>query len=201
MNRFIALAAAALIPASGLAASWDLDPSHTSAEFKVRHLMVSDVRGGFGTVSGTAEYDPAKPASLQVEATIDAASINTRDAKRDEHLRSPDFFDVANHPTLTFKSKKAASAGKGKIKLTGDLTIRGVTREVTFQVEGLGAPVTDPWGNESIGGRATTKINRKDFGLTWNKALETGGVLVGDQVQIDLDFQFKKKAAEKTAGK
>lgn len=186
------LAFAMSVPAIASAAEWQIDPSHSAAQFSVRHLMVSTVRGEFSKMSGKAFWDPAKPDSLSVEATVDASSINTREAKRDEHLRSDDFFDVANHPTLTFKSKKAKKTGKGKFDLVGDLTIRGVTKEVTFQVEGLEDQVVDPWGNLRAGATATTKINRKDFGLGWNQVLEAGGVMVGEEVTIHIDVELMR---------
>jgi len=190
---------AVALPGSAFAADYVIDPSHTSVGFTVRHLMVSKVRGSFEKVSGTVKYDPNEPEKIVIDATIDAASINTREAKRDEHLRSPDFFDVAKHPTLTFKSKKAKVLGKGKLEVIGDLTIRGVTKEVTLQVEGLDQEIKDPWGNVRRGATATTRINRKDFGLAWNQVLETGGVVVGEDVDIQIDVELIRQAAKEEA--
>ena len=196
MNRYVALAAAALVAAPGLAAAanYELDAAHSSAGFRVQHLMVSKVKGSFQKLAGTVQYDEKAPEKIVIRADIDTASINTDQPKRDEHLRSPDFFDVAKHPKMTFVSKSAKAAGKGKLKVTGDLTIRGVTKPVTLDVEGLDVESKDPWGNFRRGGTATGKINRKDFGLTWNNALETGGVVVGDEVDLVLDFELIKKA-------
>ncbi len=174
--------------------TWDIDPGHSGAHFSVRHMMVSNVRGDFGKVTGTVVYDAKDPKKSTVEATIDVNSINTREEKRDAHLKSPDFFDVAKFPAITFKSKKVEPAGKGKLAVTGDLTIHGVTKEVKLDVTGPAAEAKDPWGNTKSGAEATTKINRKDFGLAWNKALETGGIAVGEEVSITLDIELTKKA-------
>ncbi|MGA2753547.1 MAG: YceI family protein [Terracidiphilus sp.] len=168
--------------------TYEIDPTHSSAHFSVRHMMVSNVRGQFTKVSGTIKFDPANPASSSVEATINAASIDTHDPQRDTHLKSGDFFDVETFPTLTFRSKRIEShSGGGKV--TGDLTIHGVTREITLDVEGPTPENKDPWGKYRIGISATTKLSRKDFGLTWNTTLETGGVLVGDEVKITIDVE------------
>lgn len=198
VKSLLAVIAVAL-PGSAFAADYVIDPSHTSVGFTVRHLMVTKVRGSFEKVSGTVKYDPNEPEKIVIDATIDAASINTGEAKRDEHLRSPDFFDVAKHPTLTFKSKKAKVLGKGKLEVIGDLTIRGVTKEVTLQVEGLDQEIKDPWGNVRRGATATTRINRKDFGLAWNQVLETGGVMVGEDVDIQIDVELIRQAAKEEA--
>lgn len=198
VKSLLAVIAVAL-PGSAFAADYVIDPSHTSVGFTVRHLMVTKVRGSFEKVSGTVKYDPNEPEKIVIDATIDAASINTGEAKRDEHLRSPDFFDVAKHPTLTFKSKKAKVQGKGKLEVIGDLTIRGVTKEVTLQVEGLDQEIKDPWGNVRRGATATTRINRKDFGLAWNQVLETGGVMVGEDVDIQIDVELIRQAAKEEA--
>lgn len=192
-------AAALSVPALAGAADWKIDSSHTNAHFKVRHMMVSSVRGEFGTTSGTVQFDPKAPEKTVIDAVIDASTINTREAKRDDHLRSPDFFDVANHPNLTFKSKKTKAKGKGKYEVTGDLTIRGVTKEVKLAVEGLDKEVKNPWGQTLVGAVAKTKINRKDFGLTWNQALETGGLLVGEEVEITIDVELVKQAPAEAA--
>ena len=180
-------------PAAAKAALWEIDSAHTSAQFAVRHLMVSTVRGSFSKVSGTLEYDGKDLATLKADVTIDVASVNTGIEKRDEHLRSADFFDVAKFPTMTFKSKKAEKAGEGKFKLTGDLTIHGVTKEVTLEVEGPAPVVKDPWGNTKTGATATVKINRTDFGLKWNAVLEAGGVAVGEEVSITIDIEAYQK--------
>jgi polyisoprenoid-binding protein YceI len=172
--------------------TWNIDPAHSVAEFKVKHMMISNVKGQFAKISGKLTLDEADVTKSYVEASIDAASINTREEQRDAHLKSPDFFHVEQHPTLSFKSAQIAQKGDGELAVTGDLTIRGVTRKVVFTVEGPTAPGKDPWGNTRIGVSATTKINRKDFGLTWNAALEAGGILVGDEVTITLDLQFVK---------
>lgn len=202
LGMSLVAAIAVALPGAAFAAEYTIDPSHSSADFSVRHLMVTKVRGTFKKLNGKVNYDPKAPEKIAIEATIDAASIDTREAKRDEHLRSPDFFDVANHPTLTFKSKKAKAKGKGKLEVTGDLTIRGVTKEVVLSVEGLDQEVKDPWGNIRRGASATAEINRKDFGLTWNQALETGGVMVGDKVEISIDVELIRQAAkEETASK
>ena len=172
--------------------TWNIDPVHSVAEFKVKHMMISNVKGQFTGVSGKLTLDEADVASSRIEATIEAATINTREADRDKHLRSADFFDVEKFPVLTFQSTRVQRTGDGELAVDGELTIHGVTRNVTFAVEGPTAPGKDPWGNTRIGLSATTKINRKDYGLTWNAALETGGILVGDEVTITLDVQFVK---------
>jgi polyisoprenoid-binding protein YceI len=169
-------------------AVWQVDTAHTSAQFSVRHLMISNVKGEFTKVTGTIVYDPADLANSNVDVTIEADSINTRDAQRDGHLKSADFLDTAKFPTLTFRSSRFLQSGDG-IKIQGDLTIHGVTREVVLDVEDLTPAVKDPWGFTRMGATATTRINRRDFGLTWNTALETGGVLVGDEVKITLDIE------------
>lgn len=156
-------------------------------------MMIAKVHGAFEKMSGQLEYDPANPTQSKVEVTIDARSINTREAQRDSHLKSADFFDVEKYPDLKFKSTQIINSN-GALKLVGDLTIRGVTQQVTFEVEGPTEEMKDPWGNIKIGASASSKIKRKDFGLTWNAALEAGGVLVGDDVSITLDFQFVKIA-------
>ena len=173
--------------------TYTIDPAHSVADFKVRHLMVSNVRGEFSGVSGTVQYDPANPAQSKLEATIDVNTIQTRDAQRDAHLKSADFFDVEKFPHITFISKKVVKTGDEEYKVTGDLAIHGVTREVTLDVEGPTPEAKDPWGNVKIGASAKTKINRKDFGLVWNVGLETGGVLVGEEVQIHLDLELTKQ--------
>lgn len=173
--------------------TYTIDPSHSSASFSIKHMMIAKVHGGFEKLSGKLTYDPANPQSAEIEVRVEAASINTREAQRDTHLRSADFFDVEKYPELTFKSTRVEGS-TGDLKLTGDLTIHGVTRTVTFDVEGPSEEMKDPWGNSKIGASATAKIKRKDFGLTWNAALEAGGFLVGDDVSITLDIQFVKQA-------
>ena len=172
--------------------TWSLDPVHSVAEFKVKHMMISNVKGQFTGITGALTLDDDDLTHSRVEATIDASTINTREAQRDAHLKSADFFDVEQFPTLSFRSTRVRRTGDEELAVAGDLTIHGVTREVTFQVEGPTNPGKDPWGNTRIGLSATTKINRKDFGLTWNAALETGGILVGEDVTITLDLQFVK---------
>jgi polyisoprenoid-binding protein YceI len=195
MTRHIAIAAAALSLASfAQAATYDIDPSHSTANFKVRHLMISNVKGDFSKVTGSVEFDQAKPAATRIDATIDATSVNTNEPKRDAHLKSPDFFDVAKYPALTFKSKSVTPAGAHKFNVQGDLTLHGVTKTVTLAVETT-AEIKDPWGNTRFGANATTRINRKEFGLTWNQALEAGGVAVSEDVDITLDIELVKKAA------
>jgi len=174
---------------------WQIDPVHSAAQFSVRHLMVSTVRGQFGKTTGTVQYDPANPSAASIQAEVDVSTIDTRVAKRDAHLKSPDFFDVEKFPTITFKSTKVESAGAGAFKVTGDLTIRGVTKPVVFNVEGLTAPIKDRNGLR-MGAAATAKINRQDFGITWNRAIEAGGVTVGDEVTITIDTELIQRAAQ-----
>lgn len=169
---------------------WKLDPAHSSAEFKIKHMMISNVKGSFTGLTGALIEDKNDPTRSSVEATIDIATISTGDAQRDAHLKSADFFEHEKHPHMTFKSASVEKQGEGEYKVTGDLTLHGVTKPVTFNVEGPTAPGKDPWGNTRIGLSATTKINRKDFGLSWNAALETGGILVGEDVQISIEAQF-----------
>jgi polyisoprenoid-binding protein YceI len=172
--------------------TWNIDPAHSSAEFKVKHMMIANVKGYFTKVSGVLVRDESDPKKDRVEATIEAASIQTRDEQRDAHLKSADFFHVEKFPTLHFKSTEVSVVGEGELSVEGELTIHGVTKKVRFAVEGPTPPAKDPWGNTRIGLSATTKINRKDFDLTWNAALETGGILVGDDVTITMDAQFVK---------
>lgn len=172
--------------------TWNLDPVHSVVEFKVKHMMISNVKGQFTGVEGMLTLDENDIAGSRVQATIDASTINTREARRDAHLKSEEFFDVKQFPTLTFRSTKVKRAGDDELEVTGDLTIHGVTRQVTFQVEGPTEAGKDPWGSTRIGVSAMTKVNRKDFGLTWNATLETGGILVGDDVTITVDLEFIK---------
>lgn len=171
---------------------WQIDPLHSAAHFSVRHMMISNVHGEF-KLSGTVLTDPKEFANSSVEAIIDASTIDTREAARDKHLRSADFFDVEKYPSLEFRSKKIVGSPEEGFSLLGDLTIHGVTREVAFDVESLSPETKDPYGNLRIGTSARTKIDRKDFGLHWNAALETGGVLVGNQVNITLEIELIKE--------
>ena len=171
---------------------WSIDPVHTVVEFKVKHMMISNVKGQFAKVTGALTLDEAALENSQVEGSIDAASLETRDAQRDAHLKSADFFDVEKFPALSFKSTKISLVRAGELAIEGELTVRGVTRKVLFDVEGPTPPARDAWGNTRVAVSATTKISRKEFGLTWNAALESGGILVGDEVTITLEVQFVK---------
>lgn len=179
---------------SAFAGEYEIDPAHTNVQFAVRHMMVSNVRGVFSNLKGTVSWDPAHPEKSVVDVAIEAASIDTRNEKRDGHLKSPDFLDTAKFPSLTFKSKEVKQPSPGKLAVKGDLTIHGVTKEVTLDVEGPTDDVTDPMGSKKMGASATTKISRKDFGLTWNKVLEAGGVAVGDEVSITIDVELLKRS-------
>ena len=172
--------------------TWNIDPAHSAAEFKVKHMMISNVKGTFSGLSGVLTEHATDSTLSSVEASVDVSTVNTGDAQRDGHLKSADFFDAEKFPKLTFKSTKVTKKGEAEYTVTGDLTVHGVTNPVTFAVEGPSAPGKDPWGNTRIGLSATTKINRKDFGLSWNAALETGGFLVGEDVIITLEVQFIK---------
>jgi polyisoprenoid-binding protein YceI len=185
-----ALPSAAAAPAR--ATTWDIDGSHTNAGFKVRHLMVSHVRGHLGPVTGTVVIDEQDLARSRVDVSVDARGIDTRDAKRDEHLRSADFFDVATHPTVTFRSTRieAPSGLGGDLRVVGDLTIRDVSRPVTLEVEGLAPAIKDPWGNARRGISARARISRKEWGLQWNMAIDAGGVVVGDEVTIEIEAEI-----------
>jgi polyisoprenoid-binding protein YceI len=189
----IAIAIVVALPVLAHADTWQIDSSHTSVEFTVRHMMISNVKGQFQKTTGTITANGNDPASAKIDVTIDASSVDTRVERRDAHLKSPDFLDVAKFPTITFKSTKVEADGPGKWKVTGDLTIHGVTKPVVLEVEGSGEPIHDPMGNTRAGASATTKIKRSDFGLTWNKALETGGVMVGDEVAISIDVEAIKQ--------
>jgi polyisoprenoid-binding protein YceI len=174
---------------------WKIDPAHSAAHFSVRHLMISNVRGEFTKISGSAVVDPTDLTKSSVEVTIDATSLNTREPQRDEHLRSADFFDVANHPTITFRSKEIEKLGDEHYKVTGNLAIRGVTKEVALDLEGPTPPVKDPWGSVRVGVTAKTKINRKDFGVAFNALTETGALVVGDEVKIDIEAELIQQSA------
>jgi len=177
---------------------WQVDGAHSAVNFTVRHMVISKVRGRFTRWNATLALDSADLASSSVDVEIDVASIETGVADRDTHLRSPDFLDAAKHPTLCYKSRHVELASKDRLRVVGDLTIRGTTREVVLDVE-YGGQGKDPWGNQRIGFTATASLNRKDFGLTWNQALETGGVLVADRVDIEIELQAVRQAAEKAA--
>jgi polyisoprenoid-binding protein YceI len=172
--------------------TYKIDPQHSSAHFVVRHMMVTNVRGGFTGLQGTVVYDPDNPDASSVDAVIDATSINTNEAQRDAHLKSADFLDVEKYPTITFKSKRLTKAGEDEWKLAGDFTLHGVTKEVVLNVDGPTAESKDPYGNVRIGVSATTKIKRSDFGLTWNTLLETGGIAVGDDLKIEIEVSLIK---------
>jgi polyisoprenoid-binding protein YceI len=172
--------------------TYQIDAAHSSVQFSIRHMMISNVRGTFSGVTGTAEYDPDNPAVSSVRAEIDVNSINTSDANRDAHLKSADFFDVANYPKISFVSKKVEKTGGDEFRITGDLTIHGVTKETVLTASEVTPEGKDPWGNLRIGASLKGKVNRKDFGLTWSAPLETGGVLVGDDVKVELDLELIK---------
>ena len=188
------LAVSSALSFNASAATYEADVSHSMVGFSVKHLMISTVRGNFGDFAGSLVTPEGKEdfTKAKVDFTVKAASINTNNAKRDEHLRSPEFFDTAKFADAKFVSTRIASSGKDKYKLSGDLTIHGVTKPVTFDATFTGKN-KDPWGNDKIAFVASTQINRKDFGLTWNKALETGGVVVGDEVKMDLEMEFTAK--------
>ncbi len=192
----LSFAALSLFAASAGAEAglWQIDPAHSAAQFSVRHMMISNVKGEFGKMAGTVHYDPNDLSKTVVECTIDAASINTRVEARDRDLRSANFFDVEKYPTLTFKSKRIEPAGAGKWKLTGDLTMHGVTREVVLEGEGPTPAIKDQRGNLHVGASATTKVNRRDFGITWNRALDGGGLVVADEVAITIDVELIQRA-------
>ncbi len=190
-SRFAVLAAALAVAAPALAAdTYQFDKSHTTVGFTVRHI-VTNVGGKFQDFAGSIQVDKARPESSSVEFTIQAASIDTNEPKRDEHLKSPDFFDVANNPTITFKSTSVKPTGKDAFEVTGNLTMRGVTKQVTLPVSFLGEG-KDPWGNEKIGFELSTVLNRKDYGINWNKTLDAGGVLVADEVKVQISVEANK---------
>jgi polyisoprenoid-binding protein YceI len=172
--------------------TYKIDPQHSSAHFVVRHMMITNVRGAFSNVQGTVVYDSDNPAASSVDAVIDAASINTNEAQRDAHLKSADFLDVEKYPTIAFKSTRLTKGGDDEWNLAGDLTLHGVTKEVVLKVDGPTAATKDPYGNVRIGASAATKIKRSDFGLTWNATLEAGGILVGDDLKIEIEASLIK---------
>jgi polyisoprenoid-binding protein YceI len=196
-KSLLSLALAAVLGAASLPAtaeSWSLDASHSTVGFSVRHMMVTNVKGGFGKFAAKVDGSPADPATAKISATIEVASVDTRDAKRDEHLRSADFFDTGKFPEMTFTSTKVEKTSATTAKVTGNLTLRGVTKPVVLDVE-YTSPLKNPWGKTVVGASATGKINRKDFGVNWSKSLDGGGLVVGDDVTIQLDLQFVKSEA------
>ncbi len=176
------------------AVAYTIDPAHSGAGFKIRHLMVAYIRGGFSGVTGDVVLDQSNPANTKINASINAASLLTHDEKRDAHVKGADFLDTAKFPTITFVSKKVTSEGKNQWKVVGDLTLHGVTKEATLEVDSAGVEAKDPWGNLRTGAEATTVIKRSEFGLTFNAPLETGGVMLSDEVHIHLDIEMIKKA-------
>lgn len=172
--------------------SWQIDTAHSHVQFTVRHMMISKVRGSFEAFSGTVEFDESNPTASTIDVEIEVGSINTREAQRDGHLKSADFFDAESYPTMTFKSNRVEKVDDSHGRIIGDLTIKGVTKEVVLDVEYFGL-AKSPWGTTSAGASASTKINRKDWGLSWNQALETGGVLVGEEVKIDIEIEIVKQ--------
>ena len=193
MIRNFFLAAALALPAAAAPVSYSIDPAHSAASFGVRHMMVSNVRGELGKVGGTVVWDKDDPAKSSVEATIDVKAISTREEKRDTHLRSADFFDVVKYPELKFKSTKVEKTADGKLKIAGDLTMRGVTRPVVLEAEVPGTEVgMKAWGVIKTGTTAATKLNRKEFGVSWSQNLDSGGVVVGDEVSVQLDVELNR---------
>jgi polyisoprenoid-binding protein YceI len=192
MFRGFVVAAGLVLAAasSAQAQTWTIDTSHSAAHFAVRHMMVSTVRGDMGKLTGTVTFDPARPSAGSIEATIDATGIDTREAGRDKHLKSADFFDVEKFPTITFKSKKIEPATGGGFKVTGDLTMKGVTKEVVLDVEPLRPAIKDQRGNPRTGTAATTRLNRQDFGITWSRTLDGGGLVVSDEVSVTIDVEL-----------
>jgi polyisoprenoid-binding protein YceI len=198
--RALLFVSVGLLSLPAQATTWNLDPAHTSIEFSVRHMMATTVKGQFEKVQGVVELDDKDVSKSTVEVTVDLASLNTHEPKRDAHLRSADFFDVEKFPTATFKSTKVQKAGKNKLKVMGDLNLHGITKPVVLEVEGPSASYQTPFGTTVRGVHATAKLDRKDFKITWNKALDNGGVLVGNEVSLDLNAELsEKKASETTA--
>lgn len=194
MTRLITLLSLTLSLATpAIAATYEVDASHSQVGFSVTHMMVSTVRGSFGTVSGTIEYDPKNVAATKVSGKVTVASVDTNNADRDTHLKSAEFFGVDLFPEMTLKSKSVKNIGRTGFDLVTDLTIHGVTKEVVFHVNSLSADFTDPWGNVKAGTSATATINRQDFGVSWNKTLDQGGLVVGDEVALQLDLELLKK--------
>jgi len=193
LKRIILITLLLAIPHFSFAENWKIDPVHTAVEFKIKHLMISWVKGTLTDVQGAVIFDEAEPEKAAVNIQIATASVDTGNKKRDDHLRSPDFFDVASYPVMSFVSKKITLANGIPTQINGELTLHGETRTVTLEVEEFSPTITDPWGNTRRGASASTTINRKDFGLTWNKALEAGGVVVGEEVRISLEVELIKE--------
>jgi polyisoprenoid-binding protein YceI len=190
------LAVVLSLPASAATSTWQVDPAHSEALFSIRHLTISTVRGGFSKIKGTISFDDKDPSKSIVDVAIDMSTVDTREPKRDDDLRSDKFFDVTKYPTMTFKSTKVEQVSAGKLKVTGDLTMHGVTKEVVLDVDGPSAAIKDPWGNQRAAASATTKINRQDFGVKWNKTIDNGGVMLGDEVSITIDVEMFQPAAK-----
>ena len=190
--RILAIAAICQLSSSAMASTWTIDPDHSNVQFKIRHLMIANVKGVFGKVKGAVRIDEKDMSKSAVDVTIEIDSINTGVAKRDAHLKSVEFFDAAKYPTMSFVSRKVTQSGKGKLKVLGVLSIHGISRDVVLDVEGPTKEMKDPWGGIRRGASATAKINRMDFGITWNKTLETGGVMIGDAVFISLEIEMIK---------
>lgn len=186
------------MPALAATSTWQIDPQHSSAQFAVRHLGLSTVRGAFSKLSGAMVLDDQDITKSTVEVTIDVNTVDTREPDRDKDLRSERFFDVAHFPSMTFRSTKVEQIAPGKLKVTGDLTIRGTTKQVVLDVDGPTVPIKDPWGNQRLAAMGTTKINRQDFGVKWNAKLDNGGVVVGDDVNITIDVEVIQKAPAKS---
>jgi polyisoprenoid-binding protein YceI len=188
----VGLGLAGILPPSlrAQAVTWRIDPLHSSAQFSVRHMMISTVRGQFGGVKGTVLYDPKNPTASTLEATIDCSTVNSGEPKRDSDLKTAEFFDVKRYPVMKYKSKKVEAAGPGKLKVTGDLTINAITQQVVLDVDGPTPPIKDTLGREKIGVSGVTKISRKDFGILYNPIMETGGVAVSDEVTINLEIEL-----------
>jgi polyisoprenoid-binding protein YceI len=190
------LAAVFTLPAAAATTTWQIDPAHTAAGFAVKHMVIATVRGQFKGVTGTVNWDDQDLTKSTVDVTIDANTVDTSEPKRDADLKSPNFFDVATYPTITFKSKKVEQVSAGKLKVTGDLTIHGTTKEVVLDVEGPSVAIKDPWGNTRVALNATTKINRQEYGIKWNNKLDGGGLVVSDDVNIEIDLEMTKKVAK-----
>jgi len=189
----LAVALALTVASHASAEVWTIDPVHTVTGFTARHMMITNVTGVFEATAGTIDYTPGNPGATKADITIEAKSINTRNARRDSHLKTDDFINVEKYPTITFKSKRVQNVRPDGFDMVGDLTIRDVTKEVVLKVEGIAAPIKDPQGNRRVGANATTTINRKDYGVNYNRALEAGGVLIGDDVKINLEIQAVEK--------
>ncbi len=194
MRRFVMASIISLVvtPIAAFAQTWNIDSNHSAAQFSARHMMVSTVRGELGRITGTVSFDGKDVSTVSVETSIDTTALDTRVEDRNTHLKSADFLEVDKYPTITFTSKRATPVGDGRFNLTGDLTIHGVTKEVVLDVEGPTAQIVDPRGNARIGATATTTINRKDFGLTWNRMLEAGGLVVSEEVGVTLDLELMR---------